>query len=50
MKGRGRKGGQAKGPGGKCEFPKCGYTESHTLGSPCFDKECPKCGTKMIRK
>jgi primosomal protein N' (replication factor Y) len=29
--------------------PKCGHTESHGRGDPCFQKTCPKCGAKMTR-
>lgn len=49
-RGRGRKGGFAAGPGGSCVCPKCGYTTPHTLGSPCYQQVCPRCGTPMIRQ
>ncbi|MBS3816135.1 MAG: hypothetical protein KGY76_01065 [Candidatus Thermoplasmatota archaeon] len=52
--GRGGRGkqpdGQGLGPGGKCVCPSCGYEEEHQRGQPCYEKECPKCGTKMTRK
>jgi len=48
--GRGRMGGFAAGPGGSCVCPSCGYTTPHTLGSPCFQQTCPKCGSPMMRK
>ncbi len=48
--GRGLGGGQfAAGPGGNCVCPKCGHKEPHTVGTPCYEKKCPKCGTKMTR-
>ncbi len=48
--GRGRMGGSfAAGPGGECVCPNCGYREPQIKGSPCMNKKCPKCGTKMIR-
>jgi len=48
--GRGRMGGPfAAGPEGLCVCPKCGYKEPHKIGVPCYNKKCPKCGTKMIR-
>ena len=47
--GRGRMGGVAAGPGGECVCPNCGYREPQIRGSPCMNKKCPKCGTKMTR-
>ncbi len=48
--GRGRGGGRfAAGPGGECVCPKCGYKKSHTLGQPCYQMKCPKCGSNMTR-
>jgi len=47
--GRGRMGGFAAGPSGLCVCPKCGYKEQHKIGVPCYNKKCPKCGTKMTR-
>lgn len=32
-----------------CECPKCGHREPHDRGMPCFQKQCPKCGSNMIR-
>lgn len=50
-KGRGRMGGQfAAGPGGNCICPNCNYKEPHTIGQPCNQKICPKCGTVMTRE
>ena len=49
--GGGRMGGQlAAGPGGVCKCPKCGHEEPQVRGQPCMNKQCPKCGTKMVRK
>jgi len=47
--GRGCMGGFGLGLGGNCVCPKCGYSEAHTRGQPCFEKTCPKCKTKMTR-
>jgi len=49
LRGRGRMGGFAKGPGGVCICPKCGYEELRVRGQPCMNKKCPKCQTQMIR-
>jgi len=47
---RGRQpGGQGLGPGGICVCSNCGHEEEHQRGQPCYEKECPKCGTKMTR-
>ena len=49
--GRGRMGGpQSAGPGGACVCPNCGHREEHVAGQPCYQKKCPECGTKMVRK
>lgn len=47
--GRGLGGGQGKGPGGDCVCPQCGHKVAHQAGKPCFEMNCPKCGSKMIR-
>lgn len=48
--GRGRMGGpSAAGPGGSCVCPQCGERLPHTVGLPCNQVACPKCGTKMTR-
>ncbi|TFG23641.1 MAG: hypothetical protein EU529_06785 [Promethearchaeota archaeon] len=57
--GRGRRGGgggrgmgggpYAAGPGGDCVCPNCGNRVSHQVGVPCYNRNCPKCGTKMTR-
>ena len=48
--GRGRMGGPfAAGPGGDCVCPQCGEKAPHTLGQPCNQMACPKCGTPMTR-
>ena len=47
--GRGRMGGTAAGPSGKCICPKCKTTALHQIGIPCTQQKCPKCGTQMTR-
>ena len=51
--GRGRMGGpQAAGPGGFCVCPKpdCDGRADHQPGTPCYEIDCPNCGTKMVRE
>jgi len=50
--GRSRMGGTrpGAGPGGHCVCPNCGVTVAHGAGQPCYQTNCPKCGTRMIRK
>jgi len=48
--GRGRMGGFGAGPSGFCICPNCGYRAPHTVGTPCFQQTCPKCGSRMIRE
>lgn len=38
------------GPGGTCVCNNCGYTEAHSVGVPCFNKKCPKCGITLSRR
>lgn len=48
--GGGRMGGQySAGAGGDCVCPECGHREPHQRGQPCYQKNCPECGTKMTR-
>jgi hypothetical protein len=51
-RGQGRGGGNkpGSGPGGNCVCPSCGHKEPHQAGQRCIDRNCPKCGTKMIRE
>ena len=51
-RGMGRMGGTrpGAGPSGNCICPKCGVTILHQVGLPCYQANCPKCGTKMVRK
>ncbi|MEA3506664.1 MAG: hypothetical protein U9R36_04135 [Elusimicrobiota bacterium] len=37
------------GPGGECICPNCGTREVHSLGTPCYQLKCPKCGAALIR-
>jgi len=46
---RGRMGGFMAGPRGSCVCPRCGYTTPHTVGIPCYQQTCPKCGSRMTR-
>jgi predicted Fe-Mo cluster-binding NifX family protein len=55
MGGGGRRGGRmggpvAAGPGGYCVCPQCGHKEPHQVAVPCLQKQCPKCGTAMVRE
>jgi len=47
--GRGRMGGRGLGPGGNCICPSCGAKVPHQQGVPCYQRTCPKCGSKMTR-
>ncbi len=48
--GRGRMGGPfAAGPGGGCVCSGCGHKAPHTVGQPCNQMQCPKCGAAMTR-
>lgn len=54
-RGRGRGPGQmggpkAAGPDGNCVCPNCGRRMPHVVGQPCYQKQCPKCGTQMTRE
>jgi hypothetical protein len=50
-RGPGRMGGsKAAGPGGDCVCPNCGHRVSHVVGQPCYQVQCPKCGTQMTRE
>ena len=50
-RGLGRMGGsKTAGPAGTCVCPQCGHREPHQRGVPCFDRECPQCGTAMTRE
>ena len=54
-RGRGRGGGgrmggtNAAGPGGVCICPNCGNSIPHQVGTPCYQLNCPTCGSKMVR-
>lgn len=47
--GRGRMGGKGLVPGGTCVCPSCGAHVPHQRGIPCYQRTCPKCGSKMTR-
>jgi len=47
---RGLGGGYARGPGGMCYCPNCGYREIHQLANPCYTKHCPKCNNPLTRE
>ncbi len=50
--GRGRMGGNraGAGPSGYCVCPSCGERVPHRAGVPCYETECPNCGTRMVRE
>ena len=49
--GRGRQlGGFGLGPSGFCICPKCSKKVPHERGTPCYDYQCPDCGTRMTRE
>lgn len=48
--GPGRMSEMAAGPGGDCVCPACGHREPHVAGQTCTEKQCPKCGVRMIRE
>lgn len=50
MAGRGRMGGKAAGPGGKCVCTSCGHGIPHQRGIPCTEIKCPKCNSRMSRE
>ena len=37
------------GPATTCMCPKCGYQEPKERRVPCASKQCPKCGSPMVR-
>lgn len=48
--GRNRGNKPGSGPVGKCVCPNCGEEVTHDRGIPCYEMNCPECGTKMVRK
>ena len=50
--GRGRLQGNkaGAGPAGNCVCSSCGIEVKHSVGVPCYDRKCPKCGGKLERK
>ena len=44
------RGGVGQGLGGYYVCPNCGERAAHQLGSPCYEQQCPKCGTAMTRE
>ena len=34
----------------ECTCPSCDTKVPHQPGIPCFDRDCPNCGARMIRK
>jgi predicted nucleic-acid-binding Zn-ribbon protein len=51
VNGKGRmQGGFGLGPSGNCVCPKCGTTQIHQQGVPCYQQKCPKCGSPMTRE
>jgi predicted Fe-Mo cluster-binding NifX family protein len=43
-------GSQGGGPIGFCVCATCGHREPHQRGTPCVQKQCPKCGSAMTRE
>jgi len=41
---------RAAGPGGNCVCPSCGKRVPHERGVPCYQRECPNCGTRLVRE
>ena len=41
---------KAAGPGGYCLCPNCGHKVPHQVGQPCYEVQCPNCGTNMTRE
>jgi predicted Fe-Mo cluster-binding NifX family protein len=49
--GRGRMGGRTAGGAiGTCVCPTCGQRFPHERGIPCVQRQCPQCGSAMIRE
>lgn len=48
--GRGMGGRRGAGPDGYCICPNCGKKEPHEIGKPCIERQCPDCGTNMVRE
>ena len=49
--GRGRmQNGFGLGLGGSCICPKCKTKAIHQRGVPCYQQNCPKCGSPMTRE
>lgn len=48
--GQGRGSGRGAGSGGYCVCPSCGEKTPHRMGTPCYEQQCPKCGTAMTRE
>ena len=48
---QGQGAGRSLGVGGPnaCKCPKCGAEVPHVRGQACINRECPKCGTMMVR-
>lgn len=44
------RGSEAGGTAGTCLCPACGHREVHETGMPCVQKQCPECGTALIRE
>ncbi|HNQ64098.1 MAG: hypothetical protein BWX58_00673 [Deltaproteobacteria bacterium ADurb.Bin026] len=38
------------GPPTNCICPNCGNVVPHERGVPCFQRQCPKCGSFMARQ
>ncbi len=49
-RGQGRGGGFAAGPDGNCVCQNCGEKIAHVPGTPCYEQQCPKCGSAMVHE
>jgi len=46
----GQGGGFAAGPRGYCICPNCGERAAHQSWTPCYEQQCSKFGTAMVRE
>jgi hypothetical protein len=39
---------RAAGPGGVCTCPECGFEAMRVISKPCRERDCPRCGARML--